>query len=327
MTASRPAPRVSVEASFRQSVSYFRSGFELVSRTPALFLQIVAVFSLPALAASILVHWVPDGNGWREPVLFMMDVATTVVAPVVFMVAVGAAYRNERLSLRQVIWRGLPWLPRYVWTNAHTTAIFWIPIGALLLAHRAVDNAVDAAPTQAGLINIGWGTALVIAAIYFHTRTLLAPFLAVHSNLPASEATWFAWRLSHDYFRTAAATFVVCAAPVALPLGLLAAAVSRSDGTLLGGMVSLPHAAGVGLQLIRLTLIPAVYALYHDLWDNSPMAEEPVPAPVAALMRATAWVPPLGPMGVRESMEDTLPEGDLREARGMAAAGSRERSS
>lgn len=311
-----------MEASFRQSLGYFRSGFELISRAPWLFLQVLIAFSMPALAASILVHWLPAGNGWCEPLLFLMDAATTVVAPVVFMMAVGSTYRNERLNLAQVIRQGLPWLPRYVWTNAHTTAIFWVPVGILLFAHRAVERAADTGVYQEGLLNAGWGLAVGCAAVYFHTRTLLAPFLAVHSNLPASQATWFSWRLSHDYFRTAAATFIVCAAPVALPLGLLAAAVSRSNGTLLGGMDSLPHATGIGLQLIRLTLIPAVYALYHDLWDNSSMAQDAVPWPVATLMRATSWVPPLGPMGVR----NTVPEGvEPAGTPGLAVAGVAER--
>ncbi|MEK7216223.1 MAG: hypothetical protein AAB289_11560, partial [Chloroflexota bacterium] len=286
MTTLPSAAPGSVAASLRQSLGYFRSGFELIQRAPWLFLQVLIVFSIPALAASVLVHWLPAGNGWREPLLFLMDAATTVVAPVVFMMAVGSAYRNEHLSLAQVVRQGLPWLPRYIWTNAHTTAIFWVPVGILLFAHRAVERAADTGMYQEGLLNAGWGLAVGCAAVYFHTRTLLAPFLAVHSNLPASLATWFSWRLSHDYFRTAAATFIVCAAPVALPLGLLAAAVSRSGGTLLGGMDSLPHATGIGLQLIRLTLIPAVYALYHDLWDNASMADDAVPGPVAALMRA-----------------------------------------
>lgn len=147
------------------------------------------------------------------------------------------------------------------------------------------------------LMESGWGLVVAAGAVYFHTRTLLAPFLAVHSNVPASRAVWVSWNLSHRHFRAAAATFVVGAAPLAVPLLLLAYAMAGSGGALLGGAETLPHATGIGLQLVRLSVIPAVYLLYHDLCDGEPDVHRALPAPIAALERCTAWLPPLGPMG------------------------------
>jgi len=284
-----------------------RGGLRLMGRDVVLFLQISVGFSLPALAAAVMVHRIPPDAWWRTPLLFTLDATATVVAPVVFMMAVSAAYRGERAPLLRLVVRGLPWLPRYLWTNAHTSVVFWAPVGALLLAHRALEG--PAGP--AVLLESGWGVAVAVAAVYLHTRTLLAPFLAVHGNVPATRAAYASWVLSHRHFKAAAATFVLGTAPLAVPLLALAYAMAGSKGALLGGTDTLPHATGIGLQLVRLSVIPAVYLLYRQLCDAAPEVLDPLPGPIAALERGTAWLPPLGPMG-REDAAPVVPGGSRR---------------
>ena len=56
-----------------------------------------------------------------------------VVAPVVLMHAVDAGRGGERIGVLEATRRGVPWVPRYVWTNVHTTVLFWVPVGTLVL--------------------------------------------------------------------------------------------------------------------------------------------------------------------------------------------------
>jgi hypothetical protein len=189
-------------------------------------------------------------------------------------------------------------VPRYFWTNVHTTVIFWVPVGLLL----------EAREWQAAAMPVGgaWGLALAalwwlvtgVAALCLHTRTLLAPFLAVHSDLPGTLAALEAWRLSGRHFAVCLSTFVVATVPVGLPLALLGLglALTLSGAALTAFLAAAPNLVWAGIQAVRPILIPAVYGLYNDLW-NAELARRrregtpPVPGFARALLALTRPLP------------------------------------
>ena len=100
--------------------------------------------------------------------------------------------------------------------------------------------------------------------LFLHTRTLLAPFLAVHADLAATLAALEAWRLSGRHFSLCLATLILGSLPVGVPVVLLLLGSLSVSGV---GLGAAPTFAWVVIQAIRPVLVPSVYALFCDLWD------------------------------------------------------------
>lgn len=268
----------------------------MVLAQPLLFLQIVVVFSIPAVLATWLLIAVPFGPVWREPVLFLLNALTIVVAPVVFMMAVSACNHGERVGLGVLLQRAIPWVPRYVWTNCHTSVIFWLPMTLALTLKDAISHATAMSAVAAGLtpLDIGaWLFVLGPMALYLHSRTLLAPFLAVHGDRSGTLATWQSWQQSVRRLPVVLSTFVLACLPTAAPLALVAFAVANG---LAGRLPADPDAftplLGVGLQVVRLSLVPAAYQMYLDLEqliDDEAATDSGLPRPLQPLLAFSSW--------------------------------------
>lgn len=250
-------------------LAYLRQGLALTRRDPALYLLITIVFSVPSAIAVGLVVAGSRSARWEQVVLLTFPWITASVGPVVVMMAVSYHANGRSVSLGRATLDGLAWLPRYLWTNAHTGIIFWIPVGLLLeLRALTVGFLPDGGPSRWAVEGLWW-ILIGVVALALHTRTLLAPFLAVHDDLPATLATLESWRLSGQNFRLCLSTFVVASLPVTLVAGLLS----------LGLLVALPEPGRLVLftaaanllliviQCVRPILIPAVYRLHKDLWQ------------------------------------------------------------
>ncbi len=266
----------------------------MAGQQPALFIQIAALFSIPALVAAGLVAATGQGETWQAPVLFLLQSLTTVVAPVVFMMAVSAVHEGERASAWRVTRRALPWLPRYLWTNAHTSVVFWVPVGTLLLLPGLVDGVGEPPGLLGAAMSFLWPLALLLLAVFLHSRTVLAPFLAVHGDLPGTLAAWESWRLSRRHFPIVVSTLLVSSLPSGLPIALLAGPIAAGVIPWPADPEVLPQLTGVALQLVRLTLVPAMYLLYCDLWqgmDRDRVAQD-LPGPIGALLALSTGRPP-----------------------------------
>lgn len=281
-----------------QSREYLRRGAVMVLGSPLLFFQIVVAFSLPAFAASWLITAVPFGPLWREPVLFVLNALCIVVAPVVFMMAVTACNHGERVGLPQLLWRALPWIPRYVWTNAHTSIIFWLPMTLAITLKDAFTHAAATSATTPNGVNpldaVAFLVVLLPLGLYLHARTLLAPYLAVHGDRPGTVATWQSWRESAVHLPLLLTTFVLACIPTAIPVIIIGAAITSGAG----GRVPVPSSdalaplVGVGLQIVRLSLVPAAYQMYLDLEslvDGAKEAESSMPDQLRPLMAGSDW--------------------------------------
>ena len=228
----------------------------------------------------------------------VLNVLSGTVAPVIFMKAVAAAHDGRRLGLWWHLADGTRWLPRYIWTNLHTTVIFWVPVGILTVGLISFQRLTFAETFPGGLISILWVVVIGGTGIYVHSRTLLAPFIAVHGNVPGSLAALESWRVSGRMFGPVFATFVIAAGPIAVPL----AAVFMGFYLTLPGpaldvfTATLAAQVWIAVNLIRPPLVAATYALYTEVWADelerrAQLGHPATPALVRWLIDMSWWPP------------------------------------
>jgi hypothetical protein len=252
----------------RHAACYVRRGLKLVGQTPVLYLFVTAAYTAPAVVAAGLTVAIADPSPWQRAFITSLPWLTTVLGAVVIMVVVGYQAHGQIVDPWRATRVGVRWVPRYLWTNVHTSIIFWVPIGLLLTLRGWLQSIMGDVSAADFPLNVVWWLVLAGAALYLHARTLLAPFLAVHADLPGTLAMLVAWRLAGQHLGLCVATFVIGSLPVGLPLALVALAViwSLSDSAEAAVMPAIPDLVWAGIQLIRLVLIPGVYLLFRDLW-------------------------------------------------------------
>jgi hypothetical protein len=210
-----------------------------------------------------LVVYGPRDTPWYQPLVLLLPIITMVVAPVVLMHAVDAGRGGERIGVLEATRRGVPWVPRYVWTNVHTTILFWVPVGALLLIW-------ERSPLGALLPTVVWVVVIGLVALHQHVRTVLAPYLAVHGELGGTRAALTSWELGGQHFWLLLGTFVLGSVPVALPLMLAFEVIERfGPDPLSAALLAASWQLGwVGVQYTRGLLIPALHTAYEDLYET-----------------------------------------------------------
>jgi hypothetical protein len=240
-----------------------RRGLAITSQQPDLYLKLVLVYSIPAAIAAALVVYGPRDTPWYQPLVALLPLITVVVAPVVLMHAVDAGRVGERIGVLEATRRGVPWVPRYVWTNVHTTVLFWVPVGALVLLW--VDS-----PLGAWVPTVVWVAVIGLVALHQHVRTVLAPYLAVHGELDGTRAALTSWELGGRHFWLLLGTFVLGSVPIALPLALGFVAIERFGPVPLSAalLAASWQLAWVGIQSTRGLLIPALHTAYEDLYTG-----------------------------------------------------------
>ncbi len=305
----------SLNAAWNDSVGYTRRGLRVLGASPWPYIQILSAFAAPAaVAAYVTASDLPEGFG-RSALLYALNAISASAAPVVVMTAVAAGFHGVNLGFISAMRQGLWWLPRYLWTNVHTTVIFWAPVLVLLNLFEWQRNE---APVEggAGLVVIAaWVVLIGAVALYVHSRTLLAPFFAVHGNLPATLATIESWRMSGRRFRLVFGTFIVSSAPTAVPLAIvlttLAFTLEEPAGTRAVYTAMLPSLVWVTIKIVRPFLITATYGLYTDLWaeEQQRRAEHgspAVPLPARPLLAISRWIPRLVGLVIRRRIEWSL---------------------
>jgi hypothetical protein len=254
---------------WKRGLQYARAGLRLARQDPLAYVVVGILFSLPALLAALLTITSATNSFWQQSGLFFLRSLTIVLGTMVIMMLVGHHARGLRPSLLKACWHALRWTPRYLWTNAHTSLIFWGPV-LVLLAVRTWQESRVPLPGMAGILaHLGWSVGIGSLALYLHVRTLLAPFLAVHSDLPGTLATLESWRLSSPSFLLCLTTFIAGCTPIGVPLLAVAGIALVLQPQLLAEHWSAIQGdlAWAGIQLLRPVLIPALYLLYVDLWE------------------------------------------------------------
>jgi len=300
ITRADDTPATPLDACW-QAALYVGQGLAFTRRTPGLYLLITSVYAMPALLAGAVAAYAREPVAWQRVVVLGLPWITIVLGAVVIMVAVGYQARGQEVDLARATRVGVCWVPRYVWTNVHTSLIFWVPIGMVFAAREWQAKWSPASGPADMAISGLWWLAIICCALYLHTRTVLAPFLAVHADLPGTLAALEAWRLGGRHFPLCLTTLVLGSLPVALPLGLLALILTRNlSGRVYEVMAAAsPELAWAGIQAVRPVLIAALYPLYRDLWQREwtrrkQEGAERVPPPARALLAITRPLPKLG---------------------------------
>jgi hypothetical protein len=252
-----------VKSAWRAAWDNLQQGLQITRRQPDLYLKLVLLYSLPPLFAAALVVYGPRETPWYQPLVSLLPIITMVVAPVVLMHAVDAGSGGERIGVLEATRRGVPCVPRYVWTNVHTTVLFWVPVGSLVLLWERT-------PLGPWLPTAVWVAVIGLVALHQHVRTVLAPYLAVHGELGGTRAALTSWELGGEHFWQLLGTFVLGSVPVALPL--LAAFVALEHfgpGPLSAALLAASWQLGwVGVQSTRGLLIPTLHTAYEDLYEG-----------------------------------------------------------
>ena len=283
---------------WRQGMRYAVRGLTTLRVTPFVIVAIMVLFSLPAAG----VIWItaadlPEGLG-RTAGTTVLNLLSGTVAPVMFLKALAAAHAGRRPGLWRHLEDGTRWLPRYIWTNLHTTVIFWVPVGILTLGLISFQRQAFAETPPGVAVSTLWVIAIGGAGIYVHSRTLLAPFIAVHGNVPGSLAALESWRVSGRQFGPVFATLVITAGPIAV---LLAAVFMGFYLTLTGPALevftaTLAAQVWIAIKLIRPPLVAATYALYTEVWTDelarrARQGHPATPAPIRWLIDVSWWPP------------------------------------
>lgn len=285
----------------RAALAYVSAGLKLLRSDAGLYARLVVLYSVPSASAGALALSLPEDLFGRNVLLGALDFPTVSFAPVVGMVAVLATFYVHKPSLLRVSRLSLLWLARYLWTNAHTSVIFWGPVLALIQLRAW---AVAELPPGGAADLLAWGAWVVIAlvALYLHSRMLLAPYLGVHGDLPATLSAWMSWELTGRSLFTTMSTLLLSAAPMGIPVGgilLVLFFLSGSDAHASQVFhLLLPHLLWIGIQMTRPLVIASVFLLYRDLWHDEQERRQGAsvapPAMVTWIMALTRWVPRLG---------------------------------
>jgi len=164
---------------------------------------------MPALLAGYLAGYLREPALWQQALMLGLPWVTIVLGTVVIMLAVGYHSRGQTVDLGRAYGEAIRWVPRYVWTNVHNSLIFWAPIGLLVTARRWLAEALPTMWVPDVLVGgLSW-LLIISVALFLHTRTLLALFLAVHADLPGTLAALEAWRLGGQHFVACFATLVL----------------------------------------------------------------------------------------------------------------------
>jgi hypothetical protein len=285
----------------RDGIDYMRRGQAIAAMDPAAYVVAVVVYVIPSLITAYIVATSPKPTSVEHILVLSLPWLTLVIGSVVIMVLVGTHARGHTISVWRATLEGLRWVPRYVWTNAHTTVIFWVPVGLLHLAQSWQETYAPATGTAELVAYGAWWVVISLVAVTLHVRTLLAPFLAVHGGLPASLAVLEAWRLGGRYFWLSLATFAAGVLPIAVPLALAAEGFSfaLSDAARAAVWQAEADLIWVGIHAVRPLMVPAVYLLYKDVWHAELARRElegevQQPAVVRALLALTRPLPALG---------------------------------
>ena len=121
----------SLNADLAADIRYTHRGLGVLGTSPWQYVQILSAFAAPATVAAYVTAPTCRRDSAARASLWLNAISASA-APVVVMTAVAARFHGVTLGFMAAMRQGLWWLLRYLWTNAHTSVIFWVPTLVLL---------------------------------------------------------------------------------------------------------------------------------------------------------------------------------------------------
>jgi hypothetical protein len=279
-----------IKNAFSAGSYHSRYGWQQINGQRQPFLEFIFAFAfLSAFAALIDYVSTSYTMGFRL-FIYMLNIPVIVFASPCLMLAVQSAFDKSGKQAIPILRASVPWIGRYLYTNAHSSFVFWVPIGFLYIMYRFQSINMPVSNEYDYLQRIVWGVIFVLAATYLHTRTALAPYLAIHNNIQATLAITVSFRLSRGGdFWCVFGVLLFASIPPIFVMGTVFG-LSHFFGMLhldsmLGGSI---HFIGLGLQGIRILLIPSLYSLHQESYSDSGIAA--VARGVPSILQPFPWV-------------------------------------
>jgi len=204
---------------WQDSVYYVIAGIRLCGKDMNGLISLVGIFLLPDLAAAIIGSRPGMIAYWLATVLPWISITLGNCAVVL---AIDAIKARQPVKLIPILHTSIRWLPRYLWTNAITTILFWglfTPLQWLLTPETSHWNWSWLIPSS--LIPT---LLLLLPMLFWHVRLVFATYATIIDDQPAIRSVIISIGIAQKRWRMVAAAFagsMLVLAPITGPLYLL----------------------------------------------------------------------------------------------------------
>ncbi len=243
---------------WHQSAIYVFSGVRICYKDMPGLITLVGLFALPSLGAVIAGSQPGIAAFWIASVLPWITITLGNISMVLAIEAIDA---GQPVVPARILPAAVRWFPRYIWTNAITTLLFW---GVFTPLQWAINQ---------GANHWSWpwfipGALLLLPMLFWHVRLVFATYATIVDDHTAIRSVMISMGIAHNRWMMVAAAFVgsvLVEAPIAGPLYLLILRVSNP-------LVAEGYTWAL-IMLMRPLLIATLHEVYEDFRPATTVAE------------------------------------------------------
>jgi hypothetical protein len=240
---------------WRQATRYVAAGIRICRKDIPGLVTLVGLFMLPPLAAVVVgsqpgdvAHWIADALPW----------ITITLGNISAVLAIEAIDAGKPIIPSEILPAAVRWLPRYLWANGITTALFWVPV---TLAQWGLGKLTDSWGWPAFTVLLLLG----LPMLFWHVRLVFATYAAIVDDQPGVRSVRISIGIAHRRWCMVVAAFVgsvLFEGPVIGPIYLLIQGISN------------PYVAGGFTWMLIMLMRPIFIATLHEIYeDYRPAAE------------------------------------------------------
>ncbi|HZS78100.1 MAG TPA: hypothetical protein VFA41_15930 [Ktedonobacteraceae bacterium] len=215
-----PLPRYAHCPWWKQAAHYVVDGCRLCSRDIPGLLVLVGLFVMPPLAAALVgsqpglfAYWLATALPW----------ITITLGNIAAVLAIEAISAGQQVRLLPILSASIRWLPRYLWTNAITTLLFWGVFTPLqwFIGQQASQWHWSWQLIPATLIPT---VILLLPMLFWHVRLVFGTYATIIDDQPGIRSVITSIGIAHTRWKMVAAAFVgsvLVEAPIAAPIYFL----------------------------------------------------------------------------------------------------------
>ncbi len=234
---------------WRDAAGYVAAGIRICRKDIPGLATLVGLFMLPSLAAVVVgsqpgeaAYWIANALPWITITLGNMSI----------VLAVQAIDDGKPIIPSEILPAAVRWLPRYLWANGITTALFW---GLFTPAEWALGKLTN---------HWGWPAFTVILLLgipmlFWHVRLVFATYAAIVDDQPGARSVRISMGIAQGRWRMVVAAFVgsvLVEGPVIGPIYLLIQGLSN------------PAVAGGFTWMLIMLMRPLFIATLHEIYED-----------------------------------------------------------